>query len=66
MLVQDLIDMLERLNPEAEVKFAGQPNWPMEYSIQSDIYEADNGDVYLFERSQEGYLTSDAQNYIGW
>lgn len=43
MLVQDLIDMLERLNPEAE-----------------------NSDVYLFERSQEGYLTSDAQNYIGW
>ena len=66
MLVQDLIDMLEGVNPNAEIKFAGQPNWPMEYAIQSDIYEADNGNVYLFEGRQDGYLSREAQDYIGW
>ena len=66
MLVQDLIDMLEGVNPNAEIKFAGQPNWPMEYTIKSDIYEADNGAVYLFEYCQDGYLASEARDYIGW
>lgn len=33
MTVQQLIEELEGMNPEAEVRFASQPNWPFEYSI---------------------------------
>ena len=28
MTVADLIYELEQLNPEAQVRFASQPNWP--------------------------------------
>ncbi len=33
MTVQELIDELERCDPEAEVRFLAQPAWPFEYTI---------------------------------
>ncbi len=36
--VQDLINFLEDMDPNAEVRFASQPSWPFEYSI-ADVQE---------------------------
>lgn len=33
MTVQELIDELETLNPDAEVRLAFQPSWPFEHSL---------------------------------
>lgn len=37
MNVQELIDRLQEMNPEAEVRFASQPSWPFEYSIEKVV-----------------------------
>jgi hypothetical protein len=46
MLVQELQELLEQYEPEAEVRFASQPSWPFEYSvagaISSEELEADS------------------------
>jgi hypothetical protein len=74
MTVADLIAELEFMNPDTEVRFASQPNWPFEYSIY-DIVEVEvekrNTDetetvVYLVEGSQIGYLPSEAKDELGW
>jgi hypothetical protein len=74
MTVADLIAELEFMNPDTEVRFASQPNWPFEYSIY-DIVEVEvekrNTDetetvVYLAEGSQIGYLPSEAKDELGW
>lgn len=79
MTVQELMDVLEGLPPDSEVRFAGQPNWPFEYSI-SDIAVSGEGDidkeydddlpdepiVYLVEGHQIGYLPRAISCQIGW
>jgi len=35
MTVQELIDLLEDMDREAEVRIADQPNWPFEYEIDA-------------------------------
>lgn len=74
MRVEELIELLEGCNPEAEVRFASQPSWPFEYSID-DIVEAEvekrNTDetetvVYLAEGRQIGYLPGEAKNELMW
>jgi hypothetical protein len=74
MTVADLIWELEQMNPEAEVRFASQPNWPFEYSIASvvsvevedRIREAPVETVYLEEGRQLGYLPGEAKEELGW
>ena len=64
MRVEELIELLEGCNPEAEVRFASQPSWPFEYSIETAIeVDLDGNDtgipkdvVYLEEGIQIGYL----------
>ena len=74
MTVADLIYELEQLNPEAQVRFASQPNWPFEYSIAS-VVQVEIEDrrteevvetVYLEEGRQIGYLTGEAKDELGW
>ena len=72
MTVQDLIDELEYLNPETEVRFASQPSWPFEYSI-SEVVVANvekRGEeeevAYLGEGRQIGYLPGSAKEELGW
>ena len=72
MTVQELIDELEYLDPETEVRFASQPSWPFEYSI-SEVVVANvekRGEeeevVYLGEGSQIGYLPESAKEELGW
>ncbi len=74
MTVADLIAELEFMNPEAEVRFASQPSWPYEYSINSvqevqiDDEEADEPDTVIFleEGRQLGYLPAEAIFQLGW
>jgi hypothetical protein len=68
MTVQDLIDSLEGMDPEAEVRFASQPNYPFEYSIYGVIETEIEGEtiVYLEEGNQIGYLPKEAKEDLGW
>jgi hypothetical protein len=55
MKVQELLDLLENCNPEAEVRFASQPNWPMEYSIKSNqIYDCEEETQFMTELDDDG------------
>lgn len=64
MTVEELIEVLEEFNPEAEVRIASQPNWPMEYDL-ADV-EATGDVVYVAEGGQLGYLPHEAAVAVGW
>jgi hypothetical protein len=57
-----------------EVRFASQPNWPFEYSIDNaievDLEDSRTGEmkkvVYLVEGRQIGYLPEEVKDEIGW
>ena len=67
MKVKELIEYLEGMNPEAEVRLAMQPSWPFEYSIQNDVVESEDGErVYLAESRQLDYLNGEVQEALGW
>ena len=74
MTVKRLIEELEQMNPNAEVRFAAQPNWPFEYDIDSvvqvDVEDRRTDDiteiVYLEEGRQIGYLPGEAARELGW
>lgn len=77
MTVIELIEELEQMNPEAEVRFASQPSWPFEYSINSVIEVNEDGGtedvrddgesvVYLEEGTQLGYLPGHVKDELGW
>jgi len=74
MRVEELIEILEGCTPGAEVRFASQPNWPFEYSIESAIEVDLDGNntgiakdvVYLEEGSQIGYLPEAAKFELSW
>ena len=74
MRVEELIELLEGCNPEAEVRFASQPSWPFEYSIETAIeVDLDGNDtgipkdvVYLEEGIQIGYLPELAKFKLSW
>ena len=69
MTVQELIEELSCINPDATVRLAQQPSWPFEYSI-GDIVEAADQDglptVFIGEGSQLDYLSSEACKELGW
>ncbi|MDP2234974.1 MAG: hypothetical protein Q8J88_00950 [Bacteroidales bacterium] len=75
MTVQQLIEELEGMNPEAEVRFASQPNWPFEYEISNvsgftpdgeETNDEESEVVYLVEGYQLGYLPEKVKFEIGW
>ena len=65
MTVAELIEQLEALDPEAEVRLASQPTYPMEYSLDEFVVEVD-GRVYLAEAGQVGYLPDGVRAGLGW
>ncbi len=79
MTVGELIEELRLMDQDAPVRFASQPNWPFEYSINGvvqaavdkpgkytyDGYEQEDV-VYLEEGKQIGYLPNGAKNELGW
>ena len=64
MTVGELIENLQGFEEELEVRLAMQPSWPFEYSI-GDIVDA-GGKVYIGEYNQEGYLSGEAAEALGW
>ena len=67
--VSDLIEALNYMNPDSEIKFASQPSWPFEYSISNVIEVEDEEGFptgYLVEGTQLGYLPEEAKDEIGW
>lgn len=64
MTVGELIERLESFEDDLEVSLAMQPSWPFEYSI-GDIVDA-GGKVYIGEYNQEGYLSGEAAEALGW
>ena len=77
MTVYDLIELTHELASRAEadesllekeVRFASQPNWPFEYSIEDNYgepVETANA-VYLAEGRQIGYLPGEVKEQLGW
>jgi hypothetical protein len=58
MTVEDLMTILEDMDPEAEVVMVFQRNWPLEYSLggvalRSDIDGEDDGDAPARQRRPE-------------
>jgi hypothetical protein len=69
MTVQELIEELNYVNSDAQIRFASQPNWPLEYSFSGPVEVGDEDGfptVYLVEGSQLGYLPKEAKDEIGW
>ena len=74
MTVRELIEELEYLDPNMEVRFASQPNWPFEYDIRGVVVagvenrqtEEVTDIVYLEEGRQLGYLPKEAKDELGW
>lgn len=57
MIVADLIRTLQDMDPEAEVRLAVQPSYPMSYAIGDvvDIAEEDGMVVYIAEGGDGRY-----------
>jgi hypothetical protein len=78
MTAQELIEemewAIEQNKGDVEVRFASQPKWPFEYSIDTAVtveVEDENTDekekvVYLSEGTQLGYLNELARSEMGW
>ena len=72
MTVGELIHELKYMDEGATVRFASQPSWPFEYSIngvvQTIVDNKGNEEdiVYLEEGRQVGYLPSEAKDELGW
>lgn len=74
MTVEELMDLLGDLPSDMEVRFASQPNYPFEYSIDGAVVvEVENkrtGDseeiLYLEEGHQIGYLPGSVSEELGW
>ena len=71
MTTSDLINLLESVDPDTEVRLAMQPSWPFEYSI-GEVIEINPKNIpkksiiYLSEERQIGYLPKEVQKEIGW
>ena len=74
MTVRQLIEELEFMNQDAEIRFASQPNWPFEYDIVGVVLaevedrrtEEVTEIVQLEEGRQIGYLPKEAKDELGW
>ena len=69
MTVEELICLLEELEPETIVRLAFQPSWPFEHSLDGNYAEVEEGGtkiVYLAEGNQLGYLPEEARRQLGW
>ncbi|WP_233854152.1 hypothetical protein [Paraburkholderia sp. HD33-4] len=80
MKVCELMELLEGMPEDAEVRIAQQPNWPFEYAIAGvvcvDLGRDEEDDdmrddyrepvVYLAEGTQLGYLPGAVSSELGW
>lgn len=61
MNVAELIELLEDMPEDAEVRFASQPSWPMEYTIDS-VIEIDPSDLSSDEEEEIYMILDDMEN----
>lgn len=74
MTVQELIDALSQMNPDAEVRIAHQPSWPLELSVggvvSAEVLDDMSGtmvdNVWIGEGSRIGYLPGAVKVALGW
>lgn len=64
MTVEELIQELEQMDRDAEVRIAQQPSWPFEYDLNGVIESG--GKVWIVEGEQKGYLEGDVASDLGW
>ena len=64
MKVWELLDILEDMDEDTEIRLAMQPAWPFEYSIGNAIEV--NGILYLAENEQLDHLPDEVRNELGW
>ena len=72
-LIEEMEWAIEQNKGDVEVRFASQPKWPFEYSIDTAVtiaIKADDGEedkvVYLSEGTQLAYLNEDARRELNW
>jgi hypothetical protein len=66
MTVQSLIEILEDMDPEAEVRLAIQPSYPFEHSVGQVEEDMEKRIVYIAEAGQVGYLPGEIREWLGW
>jgi hypothetical protein len=71
LTVEALIEALEDCDPNAEVRLAHQPSWPLQFAVDSDHPTAaldleDGPVVFLREGEPLGYLPEPARTQLGW
>lgn len=67
MTVRDLIEELECLNPDAEIKIAYQPYFPLYLTPELVVEKGSN--VYIAQPphySKNGYLDDDTSKLLGY
>lgn len=75
--VGNLISVLSEYHPDTPIRWAAQPNWPMEYTIGQVVCTPHDAEgegtepteepvVWLGQGRQVGYLPSIAANALGW
>ena len=78
MTVGELLDILDGLDADMEVRLAFQPRWPFEHSVDmATVCEVEDQErwsektikrevLYIAEGRQIGYLPASARYAIGW
>ena len=64
MTVEELIQELEYMDRNMEIRIAQQPSWPFEYDVNGVVESG--GKVWLVEGNQLGYLDSSVGRDLGW
>lgn len=59
MRVEELREMLEEMDGDAEVYLAEQPQWAFKYAIKGIWQNEETGDVFIVEGEQLSYLGED-------
>ncbi|MCW2878949.1 MAG: hypothetical protein JWQ95_3049 [Sphaerisporangium sp.] len=62
--VGDLIEVLERYDPDLEVRMAIQPRMPLGYTV-GPVAEMDDV-VWIGEGGSDGYIPDTAASRLGW
>jgi hypothetical protein len=69
MNIKQLIEELEFVDPDVEVRIAQQPSWPLQYHVGAIVQDETTGVVYLAEAGQvydEPYLPAHVAELLGW
>ena len=63
--VEMLIEELQNMPADAEVRLAFQKRYPLEYTF-GDVALARDGKVYIGEGTQVGYLMDEGEEALEW